>query len=145
MTTASQSEPTRKRAQCVGSEVCSGAIRVTVRPRYEADQSDPNGRNWLFSYRVRVVNEGAEPVQLMSRRWEIVDAHGQTEQVAGPGVVGRQPRLDAGQSFEYSSFCQLRTNWGTMEGAYQFRTDDARPVEALVGRFFLVGPEAPRR
>ena len=131
--------------ECAGSERCSGGMRIVVRPKYEADKSDPSGRQWIFSYKIRVVNEGSEPAQLIVRRWEIVDAHGERELVEGPGVVGKTPRLQPGEGFEYASFCPLRTNWGTMEGAYRFRTDKGREFEAEVGRFILVGPEGPRR
>lgn len=126
--------------ECVGSERTTGGVRIVVRPKYEAEKSDPSSRQWLFSYRILVANDGAEPVQLLTRRWEIVDAHGERETVEGPGVVGKTPRLEPGKSFEYSSYCPLRTNWGTMEGAYGFKTDEGRSFEAEVGRFILVGP-----
>ncbi len=131
--------------ECAGSEKCTGGVRIVVRPKYDDDKSDPSGRQWFFSYRIRVVNEGTEPAQLMARRWDIVDAHGERETVEGPGVVGKTPRLAPGEGFEYTSFCPLRTNWGTMEGSYRFRTDEGREFDAEVGRFILVGPEGPRR
>ncbi len=132
-------------SSCRGSECLTAGIRINVRPMYIDDQSDPSARQWLFSYRIRIANEGAEPVKLLRRHWTIVDALGHEEEVRGDGVVGHQPRIEPGQAFEYSSYCQLRTNWGTMEGTYEFRTDDNRRVDAAIGRFFLVGPEAPRR
>jgi ApaG protein len=131
--------------ECRGSECVTSGIRVQVRPRYVEDQSDPGARQWLFSYRIRISNESVTPVKLETRHWRIVDAVGHPEEVRGPGVVGQQPRLEPGQSFEYSSYCQLRTSWGTMEGAYQLRTDDGDTFDAKVGRFILVGPGAPRR
>ncbi|HMN42515.1 MAG TPA: Co2+/Mg2+ efflux protein ApaG [Phycisphaerales bacterium] len=130
---------------CRGSECLTSGIRIDVRPSYIDDQSDPSARQWLFAYRIRISNEGVEPVKLLRRRWTIVDAGGNEEEVRGDGVVGHQPRIEPGQGFEYSSYCQLRTSWGTMEGSYEFRTDDDRRVDAAVGRFFLVGPDAPRR
>lgn len=126
--------------ECVGSERTTEGVRIVVRPKYEVEKSDPSSRQWLFSYRILVANDGGAPVQLLTRRWEIVDAHGERERVEGPGVVGKTPRLKPGESFEYSSYCPLRTNWGTMEGAYGFKTDEGRVFEAEVGRFFLVGP-----
>jgi ApaG protein len=130
---------------CRGSECLTAGIRVDVRPSYIEDQSDPSARQWLFAYRIRIANEGVEPVKLLRRHWTIVDAGGNEEEVRGDGVVGNQPRIEPGQGFEYSSYCQLRTNWGTMEGSYEFRADDGRRVDAAIARFFLVGPDAPRR
>jgi ApaG protein len=130
---------------CRGSACVTNGIRVEVRPRYVEDQSDPAGRQWLFSYRIRIANEGVVPVKLESRHWHIVDAVGNPEEVRGPGVVGQQPRLEPGHSFEYSSYCQLRTSWGTMEGAYRLRTDEGEAFDVRIGRFILVGPQSPRR
>ena len=135
-----QTQPKARKRESRGSEVLIAGIRVQVRPRYVENQSDPAARQWLFSYRIRITNEGDEAARLLTRRWEIVDAAGRHEQVKGPGVVGQQPRLEPGQTFEYSSFCQLRTAWGTMEGAFQFRADDERNFEAAVARFYLVAP-----
>jgi ApaG protein len=132
-------------SRCKPSECLTGGIRVQVRPSYIADQSDPGARQWLFAYRIRISNEGAEPVKLLRRHWKIVDAAGHEEDVRGEGVVGHQPRITPGESFEYASYCQLRTSWGTMEGSYEFRTEDNRRVDASVARFYLVGPDAPRR
>jgi ApaG protein len=128
-------------AHARGSVALTHGFRVSVQPRYMPEQSDPTGRQWLFAYRIRIANEGAEPAQLQSRRWVIVDSHGTREEVKGPGVVGQQPRLEPGQSFEYTSFCPLRTPWGTMEGSYHFRTDDGRELDVAVARFYLVSEE----
>ena len=138
-----QSEREQGVVECRGSERRTGGMRVVVTPRYVREQSDPLSRQWLFAYQIHITNEGEEPARLVSRRWEIVDAHGERENVRGPGVVGQQPRLEPGRGFEYSSFCPLRTNWGTMEGAYRFMTDAGREFEAEVGRFYLVGPDGP--
>lgn len=138
-------QASQSKKDCVGSERTTEGVRIVVRPEYMSDKSDPSSRQWLFSYRILVANEGPESVQLLARRWEIVDAHGERESVAGPGVVGKTPRLEPGEAFEYTSFCPLRTNWGTMEGAYEFRTDEGRTFEAEVGRFILVGPAMPGR
>ena len=141
----SQAQLEQAQPTCRGSECITSGVRVVVRPRYVEDQSDPAGRRWLFAYRIRIANEGVVPVKLESRHWQIVDAVGNPEEVRGPGVVGQQPRLEPGQSFEYNSYCQLRTNWGTMEGTYQLRTDKGEVLDIKVGRFILVGPEAARR
>lgn len=122
-----------------GSVAVTSGIRVEVSPGYMAEQSDPLDRRYVYVYRVRVVNEGAAPVQLLGRRWLIIDGAGREREVVGDGVVGEQPRLEAGEAFEYASFCPLETVWGTMEGFFRFRrlTDGGR-FDASVGRFYLV-------
>lgn len=129
----------------LGSEATTQGIRVEVSPSFMPDHSRPSEREFVFAYRVRITNVGQEAAQLVSRRWLIVDANGVTHSVEGPGVVGQQPRLEPGQSFEYSSYCPLKTAWGTMEGTFQMRRDDAGTFEAVVARFYLAGaPEASR-
>lgn len=125
----------------VGSVALTNGIRVAVQPRYVPEQSDPGARQWLFTYRIRITNEGDRAAQLLNRHWVIVDSGGQTDEVRGPGVVGQHPRLEPGQSFEYHSFVPLRTAWGTMEGAYQFVADDGSAFEASIARFYLVSDE----
>lgn len=124
-----------------GSVALSSGVRVAVQPRYVPEQSDPAVRQWLFTYRIRITNESDQRVQLMTRHWVIVDSSGQREEVRGPGVVGQQPTLGPGQTFEYSSFVPLRTSWGTMEGTYQFRNEDGSHFDAHIARFFLVSTE----
>lgn len=124
-------------AKKLGSEATTEGVRVEVWPAFMAEQSQPDERQWMFSYRVRITNEGSEAATLESRYWLIVDAHGERHEVRGPGVVGQQPRVEAGEAFEYSSFCPLRTAWGTMEGSFQMRRDDGRAFEAVVARFYL--------
>lgn len=80
--------------------------------------------------------------QLMSRHWIITDAFGHTEEVKGPGVVGLQPRIAAGQGFEYDSACPLRTNSGTMKGKYEFLSDDGETFEVEIPEFYLIAPSA---
>lgn len=101
-----------------GSEAVTHGVRVRTWPVYVPSRSDPDGRQYVFSYRVRVSNETATPVTLLARRWVIIDANGQRHEVEGEGVVGRQPTIAPGQAFEYTSFCPLPTAWGTMEGEY---------------------------
>ncbi len=118
-----------------------GVVRVRVQPEYLPDHSDPQTNRFVFGYRIRISNEGAEPVTLVSRQWIIVDGDGDRHEVEGDGVVGHQPRLDPGESFEYASYCPLETRWGTMEGVYHMRRDNGSTFPAAVARFFLVGPE----
>mgnify|MGYP002527794614 CR=1 FL=1 len=96
-----------------------------------------------FGYRIRFDNEGEKTVQLLSRHWVIVDAQGRREEVRGAGVVGEQPTLEPGESYEYTSGCPLKTEWGTMEGTYLFRVDDEDQFEVNVGRFFLARNVSP--
>ena len=118
-------------------------VRVEVRSQLVPERSDPESGQWLFAYRVRISNEGAVPVQLVSRHWVIIDGRGRIEEVRGPGVVGEQPLLRPGEAFEYTSSCPLRTAQGTMHGTYQMtRQDDASSFDAEIAPFALGEPEA---
>jgi len=121
-----------------GSETVTQGIRVTVRPFYLPDHSDPDQTRFVFGYRIHIVNDGLQPAKLLSRHWRIVDADGVGHDVEGEGVVGRQPDLEPGESFEYSSWCPLKTPWGTMEGAYRMLRPDGQSFDAAVRRFYLV-------
>ena len=93
-------------------------VCVTVRSFFLADQSTPEENRFVWAYRVRIENQGTQPVQLLRRTWEITDARGRTQQVHGPGVIGEQPVLAPGESFEYTSGTPLGTPSGFMVGAY---------------------------
>ncbi len=93
-------------------------IRVTVRSFYLEDQSKPEDSHYVWAYRVRIENCGREPVQLLRRTWHITDGHGRSQHVHGAGVVGEQPLLEPGESFEYTSGTPLDTPSGFMVGAY---------------------------
>ena len=95
---------------------------------YMPERSVAEGRQYLFEYHVRISNVGAETAQLISREWIITNADGEVERVKGPGVVGEQPVLAPGASFEYRSFCPLKTPVGSMHGSYQMVTAQRRPV-----------------
>ena len=95
-------------------------MRVLVKSFFVAAQSSTPRGVFTFAYRIRLVNEGPVPVQLRSRHWLITDGDGRVEEVRGPGVVGEQPILEPGAAYSYSSFCQLPTGTGRMEGEYQF-------------------------
>jgi ApaG protein len=101
------------------SEAVTRGVRVKVNCQYSAERSDPSRREYFFLYTVRITNEGEEPVQLLNRHWVITNAHGKVEEVRGPGVVGQQPRLGRGESFEYTSGCPLDTTFGSMRGSYE--------------------------
>jgi len=115
-------------------------IRVEVESHFVPERSDPHVGRWFFAYRVRITNESVRTVQLLSRRWRIIDAHGQVEEVTGPGVVGEQPVLAPGEAFEYGSFCPLGTPFGTMEGSYQMVDDGGVTFDVTVARFTLSQP-----
>jgi ApaG protein len=93
-------------------------VRVTVRAFFLADQSEPERGHYVWAYRVLIANEGRHTVQLLRRSWAITEAQGRTQHVHGEGVVGEQPVLDPGESFEYTSFTPLATPSGFMRGAY---------------------------
>ena len=88
-----------------------------------------------------IANESDRWVKLLRRRWIIVDSLGERQEVVGEGVIGAQPELEPGQSFEYSSYCPLSTEWGTMEGQYTMRDAGEQSFEVTIGRFFLVAEE----
>ena len=124
------------------SDTTTRGIRVQVESRYLAEQSSPRDNQFLFAYHIRISNEGAIRTQLVSRRWVINDADGHVEHVHGPGVVGEQPVLEPGDVFEYTSFCPLRTNVGTMQGTYQMVTSEGEEFDAVIAPFTLAMPHA---
>lgn len=125
------------------SDTTTKSIRVQVAAQLVPEQSDPEQDTFLYAYRVVITNDGDTPVQLISRHWVITDGDGEKSEVQGPGVVGEQPMLPPGESFEYMSGCPLPTPWGTMEGSYLMRPEDGADFEAHVGRFFLAETVAP--
>ena len=116
------------------------SIEIAVATRYVEDQSKPDDGRFVFAYTIRLRNTGVEPARLHSRHWIITDANGQIREVRGEGVVGEQPRLEPGQSFEYSSGAVLETDCGTMHGSYEWVTDDGASFEASIPRFTLTVP-----
>ena len=116
------------------------SIEIAIATRYLEDQSKPDDDRYVFSYTIRLRNVGDEPARLHARHWIITDAKGQTREVRGEGVVGEQPRLEPGQSFEYSSGAVLETECGTMHGSYEWVTDDGASVEGEIPRFTLSIP-----
>ena len=120
-------------------------IRVAVKPTYLDDQSDPADSRYVWSYAVTIENLGKEAVQVISRYWHITDARGHVQEVRGPGVVGEQPVLEPGQSFEYSSGCPLPTPSGAMVGRYQLRLASGGSFEADIPMFLLESPYERRQ
>jgi ApaG protein len=112
-------------------------FEVSVTSQYIAEQSEPEEASYAFTYTITVNNTGTVPAQLISRHWVIVDASGHTEEVKGLGVVGHQPLLKPGESFQYSSGCRLRTPSGTMHGSYFCVAEDGERFETPVALFVL--------
>ncbi len=115
-------------------------IAINVRTQYLAEQSDASQKRYVFTYTVTIANQGTGVAQLISRHWIITDADNQVQEVKGLGVVGNQPLLKPGESFEYTSGCVLETPVGTMRGSYQMVSDDGSPFEAEIPEFVLAIP-----
>ena len=124
------------------SEAVTRGVRVEVESFYVPSRSDPAQQEWFFAYRIKITNEGSLTVQLSSRHWIITDANGRVEEVRGPGVVGQQPILAPGESFEYTSFCPLGTPFGTMHGTYQMTAREGERFDAEIAPFTLSQPYA---
>jgi ApaG protein len=116
------------------------AIEVEVRTEFLEDQSDPAAGRHVFAYTITIENTGSVAAQLISRHWIITDAEGEVQEVRGLGVVGNQPLLQPGQSFEYTSGCSLATPVGTMKGTYQLTAEDGAQFEAQIPEFVLAMP-----
>ena len=119
----------------------SSNIRVTVRPEFLPDESQPEQQRFVFAYFVRIENVGAQAVQLLSRRWHIHDSGGEDTAVAGDGVVGEQPLLVPGGVHEYRSFCVLKSANGFMDGEYRFVRADSTRFACGIPRFTLAADE----
>src|SRR5205823_10890281 len=107
-------------------------VRITVSPRFMTERSEPEQGRWFWAYGVIIENTGAETVTLVSRHWRITDARNRVEDVHGPGVVGEQPVLQPGESFEYTSGCPLETPSGAMQGSYQMITASGESFDAEI-------------
>ena len=110
---------------------------VSVAVRHLPEQSDPQSGQHAFAYTVTIRNSGDVTAQLIARHWIITDANGHTEEVRGLAVVGQQPLLKPGETFEYTSWTRLATAHGTMRGSFFCMTDDAQPFDAPIGEFGL--------
>jgi ApaG protein len=115
-------------------------IEVTVEPAFSEERSALEAGAYFWIYTIEIVNNGPEPVQLINRRWHIIDAQGKVFEVEGPGVVGEQPMLDPGQSFRYTSGVPLGTSSGMMSGNYEMRTQAGEVFLAEVPPFSLDSP-----
>jgi ApaG protein len=125
-------------------EAITRAIRVSVRPQYLPDQSDPAGSQYVWAYHVRIENQGEETVQLRSRHWRITDGLGRQQETRGPGVIGKTPMLRPGEVFEYTSGTPLSTSSGIMSGSYQMVSETGEKFDIEIPAFSLDTPAAPR-
>lgn len=118
----------------------TGGVTVRVAVSFLSEQSEPGRGRWFWAYHVRIENEGQMAVQLISREWIISDGRGGRHEVQGEGVVGEQPVIEPGQSFDYVSGCPLNTPTGWMEGRYHMIGADGGSFAAAIPRFALVAP-----
>jgi len=115
-------------------------IHIETSAEFIADQSAPDEGRFVFAYQIRIENQGAVSAKLISRHWLITDAEGRVQEVRGVGVIGEQPLIAPGESFEYTSGCSIATPVGTMRGAYQMAAEDGTDFEATIPEFLLAGP-----
>ena len=116
------------------------SIKITVKPVFLEDQSSPGDNHYVWAYQVRIENQGGDVVQLRSRHWRITDSLGRIQEVRGAGVVGEQPVLKPGDSFEYTSGTPLPTPSGIMTGTYQMETASGDRFDAAIPAFSLDSP-----
>ena len=121
------------------------AISVTVKPQYLPDQSDPNKSQYVWAYQVRIENKGDIAVQLRSRHWKITDGLGRQQEVKGPGVIGKTPRLRPGEVCEYTSGTPLSTSSGFMGGTYQMVSESGENFDIEIPTFSLDTPSVSRQ
>lgn len=114
---------------------------IRIQTEYVEDQSNPSDNRYVFAYTIRIENKGKCAAKLVSRHWIITDSNGETVEVRGQGVVGEQPLLHPGESFEYTSGTVLTTPIGSMEGSYQMLGEDGNEFDANIPPFSLVEPQ----
>ena len=115
-------------------------IKVVPKAFYLEEQSDPDRDRYVFAYTITIENQGKMAAKLLTRHWVITDSNGKIEEVRGEGVVGKQPLLQPGERFQYSSGAVLETSVGSMEGSYQMIADDGCEFDASIPAFVLAIP-----
>ena len=120
-------------------------IFVAAKPAYVVEQSDPVNMKFVWAYEITIENQSNEIVQLLSRHWRITDTTGRVEEVRGTGVIGLQPLIKPGRRFIYTSFCQLATPQGTMEGFYEMQNIDEEHFDVSIPKFILSAPSSITR
>ena len=126
-------------------ETTTHDIKVSVEPVFLDDQSSPEDSHFVWAYSVKIENSSAKQVQLINRHWKITDSQGRSQEVRGAGVVGEQPVLQPGESFEYTSGTPLATPSGFMHGAYEMETVSGEHFEIEIPAFSLDSPHEPRQ
>ena len=139
--TAEVTETSPHRSRTISATTTRG-IRIEVHSHFLPERSSPRDGSYLFQYDVRISNVSSETAQLISREWIITNADGEVEIVKGPGVIGEQPVLPPGGSFEYTSYCPLKTAVGSMQGCYKMVTADGERFDAMISPFTLAVPTA---
>jgi len=115
-------------------------VAVSSQTQYVAEQSDEESGRFVFAYTITIRNKGSLPAQLVSRHWVITDARNQVQEVRGLGVVGAQPLIKPGESYEYTSGTAIATPVGTMKGSYQMVAEDGTHFDAQIPEFTLSVP-----
>ena len=118
----------------------SETVEIKTVSRFLPEQSDLSANRYVFAYHITISNRGEQTVQLLTRHWIITDAEDKVQEVRGEGVIGQQPVLRPGESFEYTSGCSIATPVGTMKGSYFMEADDGRQFDAPVAEFTLAMP-----
>lgn len=117
-----------------------GSIEVNAQVRYLAEQSNPDTSEFTFAYTINIANNGEETVQLLARHWIITDGNNSVREIEGEGVVGDQPHISPGETYQYSSGAILATKIGTMEGSYKMLSESGEHFDAIIQPFGLVHP-----
>lgn len=121
-------------------EATTDDVTVRVAVSYLPEQSEPAHGRWVWSYHIRIENDGHRPVRLLTRRWIITDGRGVRHMVEGEGVVGEQPLIAPGGSFDYVSGCPLTTPTGSMQGSYRMTTEEGAAFDVAIPKFALIAP-----
>ena len=117
------------------------SIKIQAHPEFLPERSQPDKSYYFFSYNIKIINNSEIGVKLLSRYWHIKDGKGQTEDVHGPGVVGKTPSIKPKGVFEYTSFCPLQTPIGFMEGSYRMISENGKQFDAIIPQFKLIAPQ----
>ncbi len=117
------------------------SIKIQAHPEFLPERSQPDKSYYFFSYNIKIINNSEIGVKLLSRYWHIKDGKGQTEDVHGPGVVGKTPSIKPKGVFEYTSFCPLQTPIGFMEGSYRMISENGKQFDVSIPRFKLIAPQ----
>ena len=118
----------------------SKSVRVEANPSYLPSRSDLSKPIFFFSYTIKIENLSGETVQLQSRYWNITDGNGNVEEIRGPGVVGKQPFIKNGDTFEYTSYCPMPTDFGVMHGHFEMVADNGKRFKTKIAPFRLSIP-----